>query len=39
MARYLKATGRAEVAELANAIKHHLTADAECYANPSNIFR
>jgi len=38
MARYLKATGRAEVAELADAVKHHLTADAECYANPELYF-
>lgn len=38
MERYLKATGRADVAELANAVKEHLTADAEVYANPSNYF-
>src|SRR6202000_2414949 len=29
MERYLKATGRADVAELANGIKEHLTADPE----------
>ncbi|NUM51749.1 MAG: aconitate hydratase [Flavobacteriales bacterium] len=38
MERYLKATGRTDVAELANAVKEHLTADAEVYANPSNYF-
>lgn len=38
MERYLRATGRADVAELANAVKEHLTADAEVYANPSNYF-
>jgi len=38
MARYLKATGRADVAELANTIKEHLTADAEVYANPQKYF-
>jgi aconitate hydratase len=38
MARYLKATGRAEVADLADSVKHHLTADAEVYANPAAYF-
>ncbi len=38
MARYLKATGRADVAELADKIKEHLTADAEVYANPDKYF-
>ncbi len=38
MERYLRATGRAEVADMANAVKEHLTADAECYANPENYF-
>jgi aconitate hydratase len=38
MARYLKATGRAEVAELADSVKHHLTADPEVYANPAAYF-
>ena len=38
MERYLKATGRAEIAELANTIKEHLTADAEVYANPEKYF-
>jgi aconitate hydratase len=38
MARYLKATGRAEVAALADAIKEHLTADAEVYQSPEKYF-
>jgi len=38
MERYLKATGRADVAELANAVKAHLTGDAEVYANPEKYF-
>jgi aconitate hydratase len=38
MERYLRATGRAEVADLANGIKQHLTADAEVYANPQAYF-
>ena len=38
MSRYLKATGRAEVANMADAIKEHLTADAEVYANPEKYF-
>jgi aconitate hydratase len=38
MERYLRATGRAEVADLANGIKEHLTADADCYANPEKYF-
>jgi aconitate hydratase len=38
MDRYLRATGRAEVADLANGIKHHLTGDAEVYANPEQYF-
>ncbi|WP_160069780.1 aconitate hydratase [Sphingobacterium bovisgrunnientis] len=38
MERYLRATGRAEVADAANSIKHHLTADAEVYANPEQYF-
>ena len=32
--RYLTATGRKEVAELANNVKQHLTADPEVYENP-----
>lgn len=38
MARYLQATGRAEVAELANGIKQYLNADPEVYANPEKYF-
>ncbi len=38
MERYLKATGRADVAELANKVKEHLTGDAEVYANPTKYF-
>src|SRR5690606_10559382 len=34
MARYLKATGREEVADAANAIAHHLRADDEVLADP-----
>ncbi len=38
MSRYLKATGRAEIADMADQIKEHLTGDAEVYANPSAYF-
>jgi len=38
MERYLRATGRADVADLANGIKQHLTADAEVYASPEKYF-
>lgn len=38
MARYLQSTGRADIAEAANAIKEHLTGDAEVYANPEKYF-
>ncbi|MCF8414813.1 MAG: aconitate hydratase [Crocinitomicaceae bacterium] len=38
MRRYLKATGRKEVVEAADAIAEHLTGDAEVYANPANYF-
>ncbi|TAF73069.1 MAG: aconitate hydratase [Bacteroidetes bacterium] len=38
MSRYLKATGRADVATLADGIKAHLTGDPEVYANPSLYF-
>lgn len=38
MERYLRATGRSEVADLANGIKEHLTADTECYADPAKYF-
>ena len=36
--RYLRATGREEVADLANGIREHLTGDAEVYANPEQYF-
>ena len=38
MSRYLKATGREEIAAMADAIKEHLTGDAEVYANPELYF-
>ena len=38
MDRYLRATGRANVADAANKVKAHLTGDPEVYANPENYF-
>ena len=38
MERYLRATGRAEIADLANEVKEHLTGDDEVYTNPENYF-
>lgn len=38
MERYLRATNRADIADLANQVKEHLTADAEVYADPSSYF-
>ncbi|MBK6902430.1 MAG: aconitate hydratase [Saprospirales bacterium] len=38
MSRYLRATGREEVAKLADRIAHHLTGDAECYEQPQDYF-
>ncbi len=38
MERYLRATGRAEIADAANNVKEHLTADPEVYANPATYF-
>ena len=38
MERYLRSTGRDEIADLANGIREHLTGDAEVYANPSAYF-
>lgn len=38
MSRYLKSTGRADVAEMADAISSHLTADPECYQDPASYF-
>jgi aconitate hydratase len=38
MERYLRATGRSAVADLANQVKEHLTADPEVYVNPEKYF-
>ena len=38
MERYLRATDRDDVADVANAVREHLTADAEVYVNPENYF-
>jgi len=38
MGRYLRATGRAEIADAADTVKEHLTADDEVYANPEQYF-
>ena len=38
MKRYLKATGRADVARLADKVKEHLTGDPECYKDPEKYF-
>lgn len=38
MERYLRATNRADVADAANAVKEHLTADPEVYADPERYF-
>ncbi len=38
MERYLRATGRDDVADAANAVKEHLTGDDEVYANPEKYF-
>jgi aconitate hydratase len=38
MERYLRATGRAEIADAANGVKVHLNADPEVYANPALYF-
>ena len=38
MDRYLRATGRADIARMANKVKEHLTGDAECYADPEKYF-
>ncbi|HSI76021.1 MAG TPA: aconitate hydratase [Lunatimonas sp.] len=35
---YLRGTGRAEVADLANGIKEHLTGDSEVYDSPEKYF-
>jgi aconitate hydratase len=38
MERYLRATGRAAIADAANTIKEHLTGDADVYADPTKYF-
>ncbi|MEM1357981.1 MAG: aconitate hydratase [Bacteroidota bacterium] len=38
MDRYLRATDRADIADLANTVAEHLTGDAEVYANPEEYF-
>ncbi len=38
MSRYLKGTGRTEVAALADSIKEHLQGDPEVYADPAKYF-
>ncbi len=38
MSRYLRATDREEIAEMADQIKEHLTADPECYEDPEKYF-
>ncbi len=38
MSRYLRATGREEIALMADQLKEHLTGDEEVYANPSDYF-
>ncbi len=38
MSRYLRATERADVADLADEVAAHLTGDPECYANPEKYF-
>ena len=38
MERYLRSTGRDDIADAANEVKHHLTGDPEVYANPEQYF-
>lgn len=38
MAAYLKSTDRADIAELANAVREHLRPDDDVYANPANYY-
>ena len=38
MGRYLRATDRSEIADMADKVAEHLTGDAECYANPEKYF-
>ena len=38
MERYLRATGRDDIADAANHVKEHLTADPEVYSSPQDYF-
>ncbi len=38
MDRYLRATGRAKIARMANRVKAYLTGDPECYKKPKDYF-
>ncbi len=38
MSRYLHSTDRAEIAQMADGIREHLTGDPEVYANPTEYF-
>ncbi len=38
MGRYLRATGRARIANMADKIKPYLSGDTECYKNPEKYF-
>ncbi len=38
MSRYLRGTSRTEIADIADSMKHILTADAEVYQNPEQYF-
>jgi aconitate hydratase len=38
MERYLRATDRSDIADAANTVKEHLSADLEVYANPETYF-
>lgn len=38
MGRYLRATDRAEIADMADKVAEHLTGDPECYAHPEKYF-
>ena len=38
MERYLRATGRAEIADMANELRPYLTGDEVCYQNPEKYF-
>ena len=38
IARYLKSTGREEIADAANAVAHHLRSDDEVFDNPADFY-